>query len=63
MPIDRKADIDRWLKPDGPEVQPEPGYYEWLEAEIAEGIAQLDADKSIPIAEVWKSLGRTPPKS
>ena len=63
MKIDTPADIDRWLKPDGPEVQPEPGYDEWLAAEIAEGIAELDAGKGIPIAEVWKSLGRMPSKS
>lgn len=57
MRIDKPADITRWTTPDGPEVQPEPGYDEWLEAEIAEGIAQLDAGKGIPAAEVWKSLG------
>ena len=57
MRIEKKADIDRWTKPDGPEVQPEPGYDEWLEAELAAGIAELEAGKGISAAELWKSLG------
>ncbi|WP_333815747.1 hypothetical protein [Tabrizicola sp.] len=57
MRIDKQAEIDRWLKPDGPEVKPEPGYDEWLAAEIAAGLAELDAGKGIPAAEVWRSLG------
>lgn len=57
MRIEPKTDIDRWINPPSPDDQPEPGYEEWLKAEIAEGIAQLDAGKGIPAEEVWKSLG------
>jgi hypothetical protein len=51
------SEIDRWLKPPAPGDQPEPGYEAWLAEEIAAGIAELDAGKGIPAADVWKSLG------
>lgn len=57
MRIDKQADIDRWLKPDGPEVQPEPGYAEWLEAEIAAGIAELDAGKFATLEQLKAEFG------
>ncbi|ULB12150.1 hypothetical protein ORIO_20310 (plasmid) [Cereibacter azotoformans] len=57
MRIEAQTEVDRWLKPGLPEDQPEPGYEEWLAAEIAAGIAELDAGKGIPAEEVWKELG------
>lgn len=57
MRIDKPADITRWTTPDGPEVQPEPGYDEWLEAEIAEGIAQLDAGKVVTLDQLKAEFG------
>jgi len=57
MRIDKQADIDRWLKPDGPEVQPKPGYAEWLEAEIAAGIAELDAGKFATLEQLKAEFG------
>ena len=47
--------------PDGqkplPEDEVEPGYYEWLEGEIAAGTRDADAGRTIPANEVWKKLG------
>ena len=40
-----------------PESEVEPGYYEWLEEEIAAGLKELDEGKGIPAEDVWKSLG------
>lgn len=57
MRIEKQADIDRWIKPDGPEVQPEPGYDEWLAAEIAAGIAELDAGKVVTLGALKKEFG------
>jgi hypothetical protein len=57
MRIDKPSDVDRWIKPARPEDQPEPGYEEWLAAEIEAGLAELDAGKGIPAGDVWKSLG------
>lgn len=57
MRIENHADIERWIRPAKPEDQAEPGYAEWLAAEIEAGIAELDAGKGIPADEVWKALG------
>jgi hypothetical protein len=51
------AKAERWTAPAGPGHQPEPGYSEWLAADIAAGAAELDAGKGIPADEVWRSLG------
>ena len=51
------AKAERWTAPAAPGHQPEPGYSEWLAADIAAGIAELDAGKGIPADEVWRSLG------
>ena len=44
-------------KPEPAEAAPDPGYGEWLAAEIAEGEAELDAGEGIPADVVWKALG------
>lgn len=56
MHIEKPADIERWIRPEGPEDKPESGYAEWLAAEIEAGIAELDAGKAIPAAEIWYAL-------
>lgn len=57
MRTDNHTDIERWLKPSHPKDQPESGYAEWLAEEIEAGVAELDAGKGIPAADVWRSLG------
>ena len=57
MQLEPRNNADRWIKPAAPEDRPEPGYDEWLAAEIEAGIAELDAGKGIPAADVWRSLG------
>jgi len=57
MRIENHADIERWTRPSHPEDRPELGYDEWLATEIKAGLAELDAGKGVPAAEVWKSLG------
>lgn len=57
MRIEKHADIERWIRPPQPEDKPEPGYEEWLAAEIEAGIAELDAGTGMPADEVWKALG------
>ena len=47
---------DWWLPPEG-EPEPEPGYAEWLAAELDAAIAEADAGKVIPAEQVWKELG------
>lgn len=42
-----------------PEDQVEPGYYEWLEEEIAAGLKDIEEGRTVPLEEVWKKrLGR-----
>ena len=45
-----------------PESEVEPGYYEWLEGEIAAGLKDIEEGRVSPIEEVWKrlELRRTP---
>ena len=57
MRTENHTNIDRWVRPARPGDQPEAGYAEWLAGEIEAGIAELDAGKGIPAAEVWTSLG------
>ncbi len=57
MRTEDRTKAERWTRPDSPENRPEPGYEEWLAAEIEKGIAELDAGQGIPASEVWKSLG------
>lgn len=57
MRIEKNALIELWIKPAKPEDKPEPGYAAWLAEEINEGIAELDAGKGLPAAEVWQDLG------
>jgi hypothetical protein len=57
MRIDKQADIDLWIKPARPENRPEPGYEEWLQAEIEAGLAELDQGKVVTLADVKKEFG------
>lgn len=57
MRIEKQTDIDRWTRPAQAGDQSEPGYDEWLTAELEAGIAELDAGQGIPAETVWKSLG------
>ncbi|MBZ4690024.1 MAG: hypothetical protein JG765_1275 [Cereibacter sp.] len=57
MRIVAQTGVDRWLKPAEPDERPEDGHEAWLQAEIAEGLAELDAGKAIPAAQLWKDLG------
>lgn len=57
MTIKTQAEADRWTKPPQPQDQTEAGYDKWLVAEIAAGVAELDAGKGIPASEVWRDLG------
>lgn len=57
MQLEPRTNADRWTKPAAAEDRPEAGYDEWLAAEIAAGIAELDAGQAIPAADVWRSLG------
>ena len=57
MQLEPRNNADRWIKPAAPEDRPEPGYDEWLAAEIEAGIAELDAGQGVPAADVWRSLG------
>ena len=40
-----------------PESEVEPGYYEWLEEEIAAGLKDIEEGRVSPAEEVWKRLG------
>lgn len=57
MRTEAHANAQRWIKPAAPDEQSEPGYDEWLAADIAVGAAELDAGKGRPADEVWRSLG------
>ena len=57
MQLEPRNNADRWIKPATAEDRPEACYDEWLAAEIEAGIAELDAGKGIPAADVWRSLG------
>lgn len=57
MRTDRQTDVDRWIRPPRPGDRPEPGYDEWVEAEIAAGIAELEAGQFVTLAEVMKEFG------
>ena len=57
MRIEKHTDVERWIRPARPEDRPEPGYDEWLAAEIEAGLAELESGKGLPAEEVWKVLG------
>ena len=42
--------------PPAPDAVPEPGYGNWLKAEIAEGLADIEAGRVTPAKEVWSEL-------
>ncbi len=39
-----------------PDAAPEPGYGNWLKAEIAEGLADIEAGRVTPAKEIWSEL-------
>lgn len=57
MRIDKSSEIDRWIKPARPEDKPEPGYEEWLAAELEAGIAEADAGKVVTLAALKEEFG------
>ena len=57
MGIEKHTDVEHWLKPARPEDAAAPGYDAWLEAEIAAGIAELDAGRFATLEQVKKEFG------
>ena len=39
-----------------PDAAPEPGYGNWLKAEIAAGLEDIEAGRTTPAKEVWSEL-------
>ncbi|WP_347137701.1 hypothetical protein [Paracoccus sp. SSK6] len=58
MRADSQDQAQCWLKPSTSDGPAEPGYDEWLTAEIARGIAELDAGRSTPIEDVRREFGQ-----
>ena len=50
-------DAKLWHAPPGPTDAPAPGYDAWLAAELAAGIADLDAGRVTPLEDVRKEFG------
>ena len=50
-------DTKLWHQPPGPTDVPVLGYDAWLEAELAAGIADLDAGRVTPLEDVRKEFG------
>jgi hypothetical protein len=48
--------VDDWINPPSPDVEPEPGYHEWLAREIEEAIQELKEGRGIPIEEIRKEF-------
>lgn len=57
MRTEAQTNVQRWIKPAAPEEQPEAGYEEWLAADIAAGIAELDAGKFVTLDQVKREFG------
>ena len=57
MRTEAQENVQRWIKPDAPDKQPEAGYDEWLAADIAAGIAELDAGKFVTLDQVKREFG------
>ena len=53
---DKLDDIRAWIEPPSPDDAPEDGYEEWLEEEIARGLADAKAGRLTPLSEVKKQL-------
>ena len=58
MRPDRHAKVQHWIKPAPSDHKGEPGYDEWLAAEIAAGLAELDAGKVTPLDDVKREFGQ-----
>lgn len=57
MRIEANTEADRWVAPGRPDDPVEPGYEQWLAAELDAAAAELDAGQGIPAEQVWKDLG------
>lgn len=57
MRTEAQTNVQRWIKPAAPEERPEAGYDEWLAADIAAGIAELDAGKFVTLDQVKREFG------
>jgi hypothetical protein len=51
------ADIAPWISPPPANDPPVPGYDAWLAANIAAGLAEVEAGTVTPIADVRKEFG------
>lgn len=54
--MNKPAPATLWTPPTEAEP-PVPGYDAWLDAELARGLADLDAGKSTPLADLCKEFG------
>lgn len=50
-------DVKLWHQPSGPAATPVEGYDIYLEADLANGLADLDAGRATPIEDVRKEFG------
>ena len=57
MKHEKPDDISLWIEPPSPDDVPEPGYDEWLEAELAQALAEADAGLLVSLSEVKKEFG------
>lgn len=46
-----------WTAAPATPAAPAPGYETWLMADIAQGLADLDANRTTPLAQLRKDLG------
>lgn len=53
----KRTPVDDWINPPSPDTRPEPGYDEWLAAEIEAAIREADEGKLTPIEEVRRKFG------
>ena len=51
------TDIREWTDAPAKDAAPAPGYEAWLEQDIAAGLADLKAGKTIPLATIRKEFG------
>jgi predicted transcriptional regulator len=54
---DKLDDIRAWIEPPSPDDVPEDGYDEWVEKDIAQGLADAEAGRLTPLNEVKKEFG------
>lgn len=50
-------DVQEWTDAPTPDAAPVAGYDAWLAQDIAAGLADLDAGKTVPLAQMRKEFG------